>query len=826
MNGSTDYVSIPSDLSNIISTNTTIEAWVNPCAVNGHRIIASKWWCNSNNNAYYFTIVDGKLRWVWDNDGCNNNSNFYESDNIIIQANIWQHVAVVHTSTGIDLYYNGVLVPGTLIGGAYGNMLNSNEPVRLGVYKTFSGSLFGLYQGYMDEARIWDYAASPADILLRYNGALTGTEPNLIGYYNMNVTGAGTGIVIPNTASGFTVGTDGTTTGTGSTPHFNNTLSLFDLGNDTTLCIGDSLLLDASIVSGTYLWQDNSTDSTFLVTSPGTYYIEINANCTIIYDTIIVDYQAIINLNLGNDTIMCDGNSLILDALTINGNYTWQDGSINSNYQVVQDGLYFVELIVNGCLSYDSILVDYVPEPILDLGNDTSLCVGNNLLLNPSIPNVTYLWQDNSTDSTFNIVQDGLFSVEISHYCGVYSDSILINALPSPILNLGNDTVLCIGDSIQLNAFNPGAIYSWNTGETTSDIWANQQNIYTVNANLNGCVASQVVSITYSTLNINFGADTTICNNEILNLIPNGFSNNHLWNDGSTFNFLEVTQDGLYWLNASDGVCSDSDSIYVTVDKPFANFDYNAPIACDEIEMIFEDNSSSNFGQIVLWTWQENGFQIGNGQTIETSFNKSGLHPITLTVMNDNNCFADTTIIVNVIIHPRPNAAFKLLNSNPEKNTLNEFYNYSSNSDTWEWHFGDGNISFDENPINTYTLSRQYEVKLIASNDYCEDSTIQFIEVKDPLIFYIPNVFTPNDIGNNNTFTPIFTSGIDPYDYQLTIFNRWGEIVFISYDPNAGWTGDYNEKRMSESVFIWQVEFNDSNSASMTIERGTVTLLK
>ena len=79
--------------------------------------------------------------------------------------------------------------------------------------------------------------------------------------------------------------------------------------------------------------------------------------------------------------------------------------------------------------------------------------------------------------------------------------------------------------------------------------------------------------------------------------------------------------------------------------------------------------------------------------------------------------------------------------------------------------------------------------------------------------FYVPNAFTPDGDYANQTFQPVFTSGYDPYDYHLQIFNRWGEIVFESYNAARGWDGHYGDGGLvDDGVYVWVIEFKDALS--------------
>ena len=107
-----------------------------------------------------------------------------------------------------------------------------------------------------------------------------------------------------------------------------------------------------------------------------------------------------------------------------NTTYLWQDGSTNPTFTVTQPGTYWVETVNNCGTAIDSIHVNYSNLPDINLGNDTTICNGDTLVLNINCENCTYNWQNNSTDSTFNAAQPGIYWVQASNSCGVMTDSI------------------------------------------------------------------------------------------------------------------------------------------------------------------------------------------------------------------------------------------------------------------------------------------------------------------------------------------------------------------------------------------------------------------
>ncbi|MFK8038937.1 MAG: LamG domain-containing protein [Crocinitomicaceae bacterium] len=380
-NGTNDIIEAPDAFGTDFTDEVTIEAWINPCEVNGYRIIGSKFLCAGDNNAFFFSIFNGKLRWSWDDDACANGSNTYQSNNAIIQVNQWQHVAVSHDSLGVTLFLNGVPVLASLTGAsAYGPIQVSNQPFRIGAYQAGPSTFVGYFKGLVDEVRLWDTKRSSADILANYNTSLTGTQTDLVGYYKMNITNSGAGTSVPNSATATGTVVNATAIGTAATPIFetqNYAAISSVLGNDTTVCSGtSSLTLDATLSNTgvTYLWDNGLTTATRSVTLAGTYSLIMTLGCSEYYDTIQVSFASLPNVNLGNDTIICTGQSLLLDATVAGATYIWQDGSTNTTLVVNQTGTYSVDVMLNGCSSNDQINVTIVAPANVNLGPDKSIC--------------------------------------------------------------------------------------------------------------------------------------------------------------------------------------------------------------------------------------------------------------------------------------------------------------------------------------------------------------------------------------------------------------------------------------------------------------------
>ena len=120
-----------------------------------------------------------------------------------------------------------------------------------------------------------------------------------------------------------------------------------------------------------------------------------------------------------------------------------------------------------------------------------------------------------------------------------------------------------------------------------------------------------------------------------------------------------------------------------------------------------------------------------------------------------------------------------------------------------------------------------YVVQLYAFvNNDCWDSISRSITIDDEQIFYIPNTFTPDGNEFNNVFQPVFTSGYDAQNFHFEIYNRWGELIFETYNPAIGWDGTYGDKLLMSGSYTWKLQFREKMTEKEHYLTGTVNLLK
>jgi gliding motility-associated-like protein len=211
------------------------------------------------------------------------------------------------------------------------------------------------------------------------------------------------------------------------------------LGNDTTLCIGTTLQLDAAQPGASYQWSDGSTEAMITVAEPGTYSVLARIGDCSAMDSIVVAYVEGPPLELGNDTTLCPGATLVLDATTTAASYLWQDGSTAPTYTVLQDGLYTVQASDALCTTVDSIVVNYETLPLVGATGEVQLCTGDALRYQYISPATGWLWDDGSTAQPTYLSTAGIHSVTVFTALCQHTAVVVINLVEcEPLMRMPN----------------------------------------------------------------------------------------------------------------------------------------------------------------------------------------------------------------------------------------------------------------------------------------------------------------------------------------------------------------------------------------------------
>lgn len=183
---------------------------------------------------------------------------------------------------------------------------------------------------------------------------------------------------------------------------------------------------------------------------------------------------------------------------------------------------------------------------------------------------------------------------------------------------------------------------------------------------------------------------------------------------------------------------------------------------------------------------------------------------VQLIVSSDFGCLDTSFASEYIVSNPIPVAEFTYNPSQPGvlHNTI-QFNNSSFNADLYQWDFGGNGFSNEFEPEILFPFQLEgYTIQLVASTaEGCHDTAVAHLMVEDQILVYVPNTFTPDGDEYNNDFFPVISSEIEPTDYLLSIFNRWGQIIFQSKNIEQGWDGTFDGQFVQDGTYVWKVEF-------------------
>jgi gliding motility-associated-like protein len=348
----------------------------------------------------------------------------------------------------------------------------------------------------------------------------------------------------------------------------NQVLDLFDsqkvtfqpVSNNLTICSGGSIPLELtgscnSFEASTIQWTPAATLNAGNIINPiasptvsTTYESLLTIQQCPFQSTIDVNVSNG-NVNLGPDATYCSDTTLQLNAQNSGANYLWHDGSSNPTFDVSSAGLFWVDVTSNGCTERDSITINMITEPTLNLGDDTGLCAENTLLLDANISGYDLLWQDGSTNAQYLVVTAGTYWVAASSNGCSYTDSVTITLNSELMLSIAGESEFCEGQTIQLIAAGADT-YIWSNGQTTPTINISSEGIFQVTGTnmQTGCTGEATFSVTQIPPPTITLPETAIkCEGSSINVLAEASVNgNFLWDTGSESPFISIDEPGTY----------------------------------------------------------------------------------------------------------------------------------------------------------------------------------------------------------------------------------------------------------------------------------------
>ncbi|MFT6322602.1 MAG: gliding motility-associated-like protein [Halieaceae bacterium] len=580
-----------------------------------------------------------------------------------------------------------------------------------------------------------------------------------------------------------------------------DTIPIVNLGADTNMCNGSTLTLDATDdPTFDYLWSSGAnTAITTLNSSHTNLMVTVtNGHCSST-DAINVLFSSQPLVDLGNDTTLCPGGNLVLDMSWPSASYLWSDNSTSNMLAVNSAGQYWVQVSDICGVAYDTINISYLTFPLVDLGADTSICDGEIVVLNAIYPGASYTWNGGTSDSVLSVTATGQYSVNVQVGSCIDRDTIQVSVNPYPLVSLGSDTVLCVGQSYIVQVNNQGATYLWNDGALGAAKNIVTAGTYWVNVSIGNCQSSDTLIVDMIDYPIaDLPSDSFACEGD--NIIFDVTQNNvtYLWNDNSTNPTLSISQSAQVWVEVSNfcGVDSDTTNIYVNP-YPIVNLGNDTSI-CDG-ESLTKD--VFNVGGVYDWS---------DGTSLQAfEFTSSGIYSVTVT---SNFCATADTFNLTVFEMPDVNLGVDTLiciKAIYEMTVIDSF-------DSIYW--------MDGSTESTYIVQESGAQWVEVTNEICKGSDTVWVSMENCETYVeMPNVFTPNEDGVNEVFSPIYTVGI--IEMHTTIFDRWGKVVFETNNPKINWNGtNKGGEKMPDGVYFWTADIIGIDAENYA-QNGTVTFI-
>ena len=226
-----------------------------------------------------------------------------------------------------------------------------------------------------------------------------------------------------------------------------------------------------------------------------------------------------------------------------------------------------------------------------------------------------------------------------------------------------------------------------------------------------------------------------------------------------------------------------------------------------------------------IWDFDDGGTST-DCLTTYNNYLYSGTYDVSLTVVDINNCENTFTELAFIDVYSLPVAAFTF---SPQPTTIVDpiiyFIDESINANQWDWDFQVDSSSV-QNPIVDFENTGTYLISLLVTTiEGCTDFVSDTVLIENQSLVYVPNAFTPNDDGVNEMFLPIF-NGIDPVNYYMYIFNRWGELIFDAHHLDIGWDGTCKGVKSPEGVYVYKILARDEINGESHEYVGHVNLIR
>ena len=633
-----------------------------------------------------------------------------------------------------------------------------------------------------------------------------------------------------------------------------------------------AFIVHANGVSGLFYSVNNgpfTNDTVYTNLDSGLYHLIVSDSlgCTVDTNIFINHLERPVIDSIDSRKITCGSNNGVLEIFASSAQqpllYSIDGGtnfSTNSKFTQLSFGDY--EIVVkdtNGCISTYSLILDTIPTPRVDSVSTvaTTCRLGNGQAeIHPSSGVSPYLYSvDGSAYSSDNLFTglgygDHLAVIQDANGCldslSFHIDStamvqiVDVNQLPSTC-EQANGSITILADKGE----RPYQ-YSNDNGQTFQldsifkDIVSGQYIVHVVDAN--GCTAIDTVMLDNLAGPELMGATQvyTTCNDAdgVISLDASGNGPLAYSIDGgnnfSSDSIFTGLSSGVYQIMIQDTNGCVANATY----ELLADYNLTQPIsitpqstACAPYEADFFLFPGQNADSCV--------WRLGDGTVINScdpftyNYTRPGCYDVEVFIKTTNGCFGDTTILDQVCVVALPEAEFETYPKHrvTELETI-ETFNSSYDADSVNWYINGVWVSKDWEPLLKTSMAPFDSVTTICLETFnsfgCVDTVCYQLKTDKEFHWYMPNAFSPNNDGVNEEYKPTFYN-IPELRYEFRIFDRWGELVFVTSDVNQAWDGTHHNfpgKVLPQGVYVWKVQFEDPVSGRYVKDMGQVYLIK
>jgi len=581
-----------------------------------------------------------------------------------------------------------------------------------------------------------------------------------------------------------------------------------------SICNSPSIKIGAPITGGSYIWNTSAATDSIIVSSSGTYWVQSLKDGCSVTDSFVVSLVNLASAPLQTFTV-CNSPGIKIGASVGMAAYTWSTGATTDSITVSNSGTYLVQITKNGCSVTDSIVVNmnslaHAPTQVLSLCNSTTMKIGSG------ISGAQYLWNTLSTTDSIIVTSPGIYWINITKDGCSVTDSFTVSQTilthtPTQTLSLCNVPSVKIGTSVS------GATYQWSNAAVTDSITVTTSGTYWVQVTKNGCTVRDSFLVNINSLAHMPTQSLGLCNGNSIKIgspVVSGAS--YQWSTASTTDSIIVTQPGTYWVMLSSNGCTVRDSFVVS-------FTTKSPITWQpkEISKCIGDSVLFSASGGTSYNWQPAAsFANPNASSTKGIISTSGNYSVTI---SEQVCFSDTTINILVTAFSRPQV--EIVKSNDVNCSNDSSILKASGASTYDWTPSSQVVRYmgDQVTVKPQLGTVFYVMGTDMNGCRNVDSIlVNFINEGDQKLF-VPDAFTPNGDGLNDVFRPIFSGPAK--NYEFSIYNRWGELVFRTTTPGLGWNGYFRNKIQPGDVFVYYIQAEGGCNGKF-FKKGTFVLIR